>query len=252
MKRVRSTECGAGAGACAKVTLALAMLISVACVARKPSSDTSRGAMSNSTTNSGEWKALFDGSSTTAWRGYKMDTMPSGWHIADGTLTKSDPTEDIVTRDTFGDFELELEWKIGKGGNAGVFYRGNEDFERIYFTGPEYQLLDDDNHPDGKLRMTSAGSAFALYPSPPGHLNPVGEWNRTRIVARGAHVEHWLNGAKLLEYELWSPDWEARYRASKFAEWAPQYGRLKSGHIGIQGDHDGVLALRNIRIRELH
>jgi hypothetical protein len=220
------------------------------CVARTATSDSSAG-VSTSAAATSDWKVLFDGSSADSWRGYRMNAMPSGWSIVDGALTKSEPTEDIVTRDRFDDFELEIEWKIGKGGNAGLFYRGTEEFEKIYHTAPEYQLLDDDNHPDGRSRMTAAGSVHSMYPAPAGHLKPVGEWNSTRVIARGPHVEHWLNGTKLLEYELWSPDWETRYRSSKFAEWAPKYGRYQSGHISIQGDHGGVLALRNIRIREL-
>lgn len=231
-----------------RAALSFVVLGAVGCVARTTPGDASAA---TSTASADGWRTLFDGSNTNAWRGYKLDTIPSGWRIVDGTLMKTEPTEDIVTREQFGDFELDLEWKIGKGGNSGLFYRGTEEFDKIYFTAPEYQLLDDDNHPDGRSRMTSAGAAFALYPSPAGHLKPVGEWNSARIIARGPHVEHWLNGTRLLEYELWSPDWEAKYKLSKFAEWAPRYGRYKSGHIAIQGDHDGGLALRNIRIREL-
>ena len=200
------------------------------------------------------WKVLFDGTSLDAWRGYKGAPIPAAWHIVDGTLAKDTPVADIVTKDEFGDFELEIEWKIGEAGNSGIFYRGSEEFDHIYWTAPEYQLLDDIKASDNKTRLTCAGADYGLYPSPEGHLKPVGEWNATRIVAKGAHVEHWLNGVKLLEYELWSQDWEARLKASKFAEW-PKYGRLSTGHIALQGDHHGVLAFRNIRIRvlgELH
>jgi len=198
----------------------------------------------------GPWRVLFDGTSLDAWRGYTTEKIPDGWKIVDGTLAKDTPVADIVSKDEFGDFELELEWKIGEAGNSGVFYRGTDEYEHIYWSGPEYQLLDDDKASDNKTRLTCAGAAYALYPSPPGHLKPVGEWNSTRIVAKGAHVEHWLNGVKLLEYELWSPDWEAKVQASKFKDW-PHYGRAKSGHIALQGDHNGSLAFRNIRIRVL-
>jgi 3-keto-disaccharide hydrolase len=196
------------------------------------------------------WRVLFDGTSLDAWRGYQTDTIPDGWRIADGTLAKDTPVDDIVSKDEFGDFELELDWKIGEAGNSGVFYRGTEEYDHIYWSGPEYQLLDDINASDNKTRLTCAGAAYAVYPSPPGHLKPLGDWNAARIVARGAHVEHWLNGAKLLEYELGSPDWEERVKASKFDDW-PNYGRAKKGHIALQGDHAGALAFRNIRIREL-
>jgi hypothetical protein len=193
---------------------------------------------------------LFYGASLKAWRGYKTDKVPAGWRIENGTLTKNTPVADIVTRDQFGDFELELEWKIGEAGNAGIFYRGTEEYDHIYWSAPEYQLLDDIKGADNKSRLTCAGAAYAILPSPPGHLKPVGEWNRARIVVRGSHVEHWLNGVKLLEYELGSPEWEAKVKASKFKDW-PNYGRAKRGHIALQGDHEGTLAFRNIRIREL-
>jgi hypothetical protein len=194
------------------------------------------------------WRVLFDGTSLDAWRGYKTDKVPSGWRIAGGLLVKDAPVADIVSKDEFGDFELELEWKIGEAGNSGIFYRGTEEYDHIYWSAPEYQLLDDIKASDNKTRLTCAGAAYALYPSPAGHLHPVGEWNQTRIVAKGSHVEHWLNGVKLLEYELWSPDWEAKVKASKFAVY-PNFGRAKKGHIALQGDHNGTLAFRNIRIR---
>lgn len=196
------------------------------------------------------WRPLFDGTTLTGWREYKGTTAPAGWFVRDGALMKTQGTRDIMTVEQFGDFELAFDWKIATGGNAGVFYRGTEEYDHVYWSGPEYQLLDDPNAADGRSRLTSAGSAFGLYPSPPGILKPAGEWNATRIVARGAHVEHWLNGTKLLEYELWSPDWEAKLQASKFRVW-PNYGRAKRGHIAIQGDHSGELALRNVLIREI-
>ena len=196
------------------------------------------------------WRALLEGSSLSAWRGYKADTVPAGWRIDQGTLAKDKPVADIVTKDQFGDFELEIEWKIGEAGNSGIFYRGTEEYDHIYWSAPEYQLLDDIKGADNKTRLTCAGAVYALYPSPAGHLEPVGEWNRTRIIAKGAHVEHWLNGVKLVAYELESPDWQAKVKASKFSAW-PNYGRAKRGHIALQGDHEGSLAFRSIRIREL-
>ena len=204
------------------------------------------------------WRPLFDGKSLAAWKGYRTDKIPDGWKIANGELVKDAPVADIITREQFADFELELEWKIGRAGNSGVFYRGIEDRDykgtpgddRLYMTGPEYQLLDDIEGRDNQTRLTCAGAAYGLYPSPAGHLKPVGDWNQTRIVAKGAHVEHWLNGVKPLEYELWSPDWKAKVKATKFDAW-PKFGRAKRGHIGLQGDHEGSLAFRNIRIREV-
>ena len=199
---------------------------------------------------SSPWTNLVEGSSLAAWRGYKSDTVPAGWTAKDGVLSKERPVRDIVSRDEYGDFELMLEWKITRGGNAGIFYRGTEEYDHIYWSAPEYQLLDDDNAPDGKNPLTQAATDYALYPRFDGKLKPVGEWNETRIVARGAHVEHWLNGTKTVDYEFWSEDWKARVKLSKFKDW-PNYGLARRGRIALQGDHAGSLAFRNIKIREL-
>ena len=188
--------------------------------------------------------------SLSAWRGYKSSAIPKGWLVADGTITKEGVAEDLVSREQYENFELSLDWKLAPGGNAGIFYRGTEEYDHIYWSGPEYQLLDDAGHGDGKNRLTSAASAYGLYAPPAGVVNPAGQWNTTRIVARGSHVEHWLNGKKVVEYELFSPDWEAKVKASKFGEW-PQYGRARRGYIGIQGDHEGLLSLRNMQITVL-
>jgi len=196
------------------------------------------------------WRVLFDGTSLSQWRGYKDEAVPAGWRIADSALVKDGPVGDLMTRAQFGDFELELEWRIGDAGNSGIFYRGTQEYDHIYWSAPEYQLLDDVKGADNKTRLTCAGAVYAIYPSPPGHLKPVGQWNRARIVARGAHVEHWLNDFKLVEYELWSQDWEAKVKASKFAVY-PNFGRAKRGYIALQGDHDGSLGFRNIKIREV-
>ena len=195
----------------------------------------------------GQWRSLSDAS---AWRGYKSDSIPSAWTFTDGVLSKTRPVADIVSKDEFGNFELDLEWRIGVAGNSGIFYRGTEEYEHIYWSAPEYQLLDNIKASDNKTPLTRAGADYGLYPAPDGHVKPVGEWNATRIIVNGNHVEHWLNGVKLLEYEIGSPDWEAKVKASKFGAW-PHYGRAAKGHIALQGDHNGALAFRNIRIREL-
>lgn len=193
------------------------------------------------------WRVLFDGTSTDAWRGYRMDSMPAGWQIEDGTLVRVGDTRDIITRDQFSDFELELEWKVDSAGNSGVMYRVTEEGEWSYHTGPEMQILDDAGHPDGGNRLTSAGSVYGLYAAPAGLVKPAGEWNTARVVVDSNHVEHWLNGTKGVEYELGSPDWEAKVKASKFIDW-PGYGRSPRGHIALQ-DHGDRVAFRNIRIR---
>ena len=200
--------------------------------------------------SSAEWQTLFDGTSMNAFRGYNSQTMPKGWSIVNGELTKSGGVEDLVTREKFANFELSFDWKLGPGGNGGVMYRVTEEYDHPYWTGPEYQLLDDAGHPDGKSRLTAAGSDYGLYPSPAGVVKPADQWNSSLIVVQGNHVQHWMNGQKLLEYDLLSPDWLAKVKASKFGAWA-DYGRATSGYLAIQGDHDGALAMRNIKIRVL-
>ena len=195
------------------------------------------------------WRSLLQNDSAPDWRGWKESGLPAGWHVAGGVLSKNGPVDDLVTTQNFGNFELELEWKIGKGGNSGIFYRGTRDYDHVYWSGPEYQLLDDANAPDGKSRLTSAAAAYALYPSPAGVVRPFDHWNKTRILVKGNRVEHWLNGRKVVEYELQSADWKAKVAASKFASY-PSYGLAASGMIGLQGDHPGALAIRRIRIRE--
>jgi hypothetical protein len=195
------------------------------------------------------WRALLDGKTTAGWRGYKKPEMPSGWQVVDGALTRVGEGGDIITNDQFGNFELALEWKVAPGGNSGIFYRVTEDGRATYETGPEMQVLDDARHVDGRSRLTSAGSLYGIYAAPAGVVKPAGEWNAVRIVVNGNHVEHWLNGVKVVDYELGSPDWEKLVAGSKFKEW-PGYGRAKRGHIALQ-DHGDWVAYRNIKIKAL-
>ena len=167
--------------------------------------------------------------------------------MVDGALTRVGRAGDLITRDMFGDFDLELEWQVTKGGNSGIMYRVTENTEATYQSGPEMQVLDDEGHADGRSRLTAAGSVYGLYAAPAGVVKPAGEWNAVRIVARGRHVEHWLNRVKTVEYEIGSPDWKARVAASKFKDW-PGFGRAASGHTALQ-DHGDRVAYRDIRIR---
>jgi hypothetical protein len=241
------------------------------------------------------WKLIFDGKTMAGWKQYRGDAPAADWKVIDGAITKArGGVPDIMTIDKYADFEFSFDWKLSVEGNAGVFYRATEEYDRIYWSGPEYQLLDNIKGADNKTPLTRAGAAYGFYPAPDGHDKPsvyvvpnvrdtvrgpdgkptvgrngqprlaaripsdadvsaflkAGEWNVSKIVVKGGHVEHWLNGFKLLEYELWSPDWEAKVQASKFRPY-PNYGRAKAGILGIQGDHGGILALRNIKVREL-
>ena len=195
------------------------------------------------------WRSL---SSLDQWRMYGTDSAPRGWSVTDSTMGKSGPGTDLVSRKTYSDFELAFDWMVDAGGNSGVFYRATEEYPKVYWSAPEYAILDDAKHPDGRNVITSAGAAHSLYPSPRGVVKAAGEWNTTRIVVKGPHVEHWLNGQMVVTYEFGSADYNERLAKSKFARggWA-NFGKATSGVLGLQGDHGGTTQYRHLRIREL-
>ena len=195
------------------------------------------------------WLLLFDGKTLDKWRAYAAPQVPKGWQAVDGTITRIGGGGDLMTRDQFANFELALEWRISPGGNSGIMFRVVEGPEAPYHTGPEMQILDNANHADGKAPETSAGSNYALHAPIRDVTRPVGSWNAVRLIAHGNTVEHWLNGVKVVEYELGSADWLARVRPSKFNDW-PGYGKAPRGHIVLQ-DHGDVVSFRNLKIRVL-
>lgn len=196
------------------------------------------------------WKLLFDGKTTNGWRNYRKQTIGSGWSVVDGILTRSgDNAGDIITAEQYRNFDFEVDWRVAEGGNSGVMYRATEEGDYPWQSGPEMQILDDERHADGKSPLTSAGSVFALYEAPRGRVHPAGSWNSARLLVNGNHVEHWLNGVKLLEYEFGSDDWNARREKSKFGK-MPLYGKAPQGHIALQ-DHGDRVEFRNIRIKVL-
>ncbi|MFQ5571730.1 MAG: DUF1080 domain-containing protein [Rhodothermales bacterium] len=198
-----------------------------------------------------EWQILFDGTSLEHWRGYRQDSIPAGWSIAeDGSLSlDGEGRGDIMTREQFGDFELMLEWKVSEAGNSGIIYRVSEDFEHSYDTGPEMQVLDNDRHPDGRNPLTSSGAVYAMYPASEEVVKGPGEWNEVRIVVQGSHVEHWLNDVMIVDYELWTDEWRQRVADSKWSE-RPRYGLNETGYICLQ-EHGDPVWYRNIKIRRL-
>lgn len=195
------------------------------------------------------WTLMFDGTSLAGWKGYQTATVPTGWTVADGVLTRSGPGGDLMTAEQYGDFEMRFEWKVPPNGNSGIIYRIAETEQYPWQTGPEYQVLHNQGHADGKNPITSAGSNYAVNPPVKDVTKPVGEWNDGRLIVQGNHVEHWLNGVKVVEYEIGSADWEARVKASKFAKLA-NYGRMPRGHIALQ-DHGDVVSYRNLKIKRL-
>ncbi len=199
-----------------------------------------------------EWRELFDGETLTGWRGYKMDSAPSGWTVEDGVLCVCEPGGgDIVTIGTFSEFDLEFEWAVSEGGNSGVFYFVNEteDASHTYETGPEYQILDDDGHKDGQRADHRSGSLYDMVAPSFGNALPVGEFNHGRIVVQDGRIEHWLNGEKIVESPFNNDEWRDMVAGSKFVS-MPEFGTFSSGHIALQ-DHGYKVWFRNIRIREL-
>ncbi len=207
-----------------------------------------------STEKANNWQLLFDGKTTKGWRNFKKDKVSDGWIVQDGNLIAlgkgGDLGGDIITDREFDDFELKLEWKISEGGNSGIFYHVLEDgFPTVYASGPEYQLLDNIGFPHKLEDWQMAAANYAMHPASNVKLKPIDQYNSTRIIVNGSHVEHWLNGVKVLEFEQWTDDWKNKVGACKWKD-HPGYGMAKKGHIGLQ-DHGDTVWFRNIKIREI-
>jgi hypothetical protein len=224
---------------------------------------------SGTATRPSPWISLFDGRTLTGWRGLGSSGVPTAqWVVEDGAIHKiasgKVPVQadgqplvggDLMTEGTWRDFELEWEWKIAPAGNSGIKYNVSEELSVMLdpthaAKAFEYQMLDDDRHPDGKLPTHRAGALYDLVaPNAAKVLHPVGEWNSSRIILAGNHGEHWLNGAKIVSYDLHTPAMDSALTASKYHGW-PWFADRRSGHIVIQ-DHGDEVWIRNIRIRSL-
>jgi hypothetical protein len=204
------------------------------------------------------WQLLFDGKTTAGWRALGSPDFPkSGWQIADGTLTitKNAKVGDIITTKSYKNFELVFEFKLTEGANGGVKYfvqPGAKPTDK-HGLGCEFQVLDDDKHPDAKLGRDGNRKTASLYdviPAPANKkLKPVGEWNQGRILVNGKHVEHWLNGEKTIEYDRGTEIFAALIAKSKFAK-NKGFGEAPEGHILLQ-DHNDVVSFRNLKIKPL-
>ena len=203
------------------------------------------------------WELLFDGATLDGWKDYNGKTLTQPWHVVDGCIQAkgdgSDGSGYIVTNKEYENFELAWDWKLSKAGNSGMLYHVVErpEFKVPYVTGPEFQLLDDVNFPDPVEDWQKCGVDYAMHlpDYTKMHVNPAGEWNNSKIVFDNGHVEHWINGEKILEFEAWTDDWHARKNSGKWTM-APEYGLSKSGVLCLQ-DHGYPASFRNLKIKEL-
>ncbi|MDO7138623.1 3-keto-disaccharide hydrolase [Algibacter lectus] len=211
------------------------------------------------------WKLLWDGKTTNGWRGAKLEEFPeSGWQIEDGILSvlasggaESTAGGDIVTTEQFGDFELTVDFKLTPGANSGIKYYVDTNINKGAGSsiGLEYQILDDALHPDAKLgNHDGSRTVSSLYDLIQANVNkpihPIGEWNTAYIISKNNHVEHWLNGTKVLEYERKSDDYKKLVSESKYAKW-PNFGELNKGEILLQ-DHGDLVSFKNVKIRPIN
>jgi hypothetical protein len=217
-------------------------------------------------TDDGEgWVVLFDGTSTEGWRGYGKEAIPSRWKIVDGALhmqgsgrgeAGAEDGGDIIYDKQFENFHLKLRWKIGEGGNSGIFYLGQEtpDYDAIWQTAPEMQVLDNERHPDamlGKDGNRQAGSLYDLIPAKPQNTRPAGEWNDVEIIVFKGTVIHKQNGVVVVEYHLWTPEWDEMIAGSKFPSYNENWAKVApKGYIGLQ-DHGDDVWFKDIKIKEL-
>ncbi len=200
------------------------------------------------------WTLLFDGESIDQWRSYLKDEL-TGWIVEDGNMKAlgmgGDKGGDIITLREYENFKLSLEWKISTGGNSGILFMVHEDtaYHQVYHTGPEFQLLDDLGWEGSLEDWQKTGANYAMHIANAPDLKTAGEWNTAILIKDGAHVEHWLNGKKIVEYELWSEDWNSRVKSGKWKNF-PSYGQFRKGHISLQ-DHGSETWFRSIKVKEL-
>ena len=199
------------------------------------------------------WELLFDGKSMEKWRCYKKDKV-QGWVIEEHAMKAQGLPHgqggDIISKEIYGDFELYLEWKLGERANSGIFFHVVEadEYGAVYHTGPEYQLLDDVGVPQsGPLH--DSGANYDVHPPIFGQVKTLDEWNTAKIIVKGAHVEHYLNGRKVVEYDMWTDEWTELKNNSKWKN-AAGYAKYKEGHIALQA-HGGISMFRNIKIKKL-
>jgi len=201
------------------------------------------------------WTLLFDGKTTSGWRNYKSNKASDRWKVSNGELyldkAVTAGTGDIITDKEYKDYELSVDWKIAACGNSGIIFNVVEDakYENTYNTGPEMQVLDNSCHPDAKIIKHRAGDLYDLISCSKETVKPAGEWNQVRIISKNAQMEFWLNGTKVVQFTMHTPEWDAMVAKSKFNT-MPGFGKALKGHIALQ-DHGDAVWFRNIKIREV-
>ena len=254
-------------------------VVFISCKTEKKEKKTESIAEETKTTAENDgWIPLFDGTSTDGWRAFNGDSLPPGWVIEDNALTfdtelgmEQDYTggKDIIYgAEEFDNFELYLEWKLPKGGNSGIFYHLKEGYDSPSGVAPEYQLIDDEGYaaihdlteyntslgydnPKELKPLQQTASDYAMHPADPAKkvLNPIGEWNSSKIVFTPENVEYWLNGQKVLSFVPWDDAWYEKKNSNKWKD-SPDYGKFKTGYIGLQ-DHSSPIWFKNIKIKKL-
>ena len=200
------------------------------------------------------WVLLFDGQNIDQWHKYNADTLNKNWVIDDNAIHFNPDNEDdgdITSNESYNDFELKIDWKVQECGNSGIMFNVQEgaEYKTPWLTGPEMQVLDNECHPDAKIRMHRAGDLYDLIECSEVTVNPGGEWNSIKIVSKDAKYEFWQNGVKVVSFEMHTPEWLAMVADSKFKD-MPDFGKFKEGKIVLQ-DHRDRVWFKNIKIKTL-
>ena len=213
-------------------------------------------ANTNAATQDTAWTSLFNGETITGWHNYGSDSVGKAWQVDSGAIHLNSSVKngggDLVTDDTYGDFDLKLDWKISKNGNSGIIFYVQEDtakYDETYKTGPEMQVLDNEGHPDAKIPKHRAGDLYDLISSSSEPVKPAGEWNHAEIKSVNGKLDLYLNDVNVVSTTMWDDNWKQLIAGSKFKN-MPDFGTFKSGHIALQNHGDDVW-FKNIMIRKM-